>query len=527
MEKKGRRELMKERGDKMVRRSFFRRNKKNPSSNQKENFTIKLGNDLEKNLSNVKNMLDDAEDLIIRHFTSGSHQIAIVCMEGLVDKEFIQTHVIRNLQGMNNDFPDPAQTLSIFYQKMISLTSIKYAQSLDDISYGLLSGNTVLYLNGIDQVLILGTSGGKTREIQEPVSESLIRGPRDGFVEDIQTNISLLRRYIRDPNLRFKSHEIGRRSKQKLVVAFMDGITDQDLVKEVNRRLETIDIDFAPESGFVEQWIEDSFLSPFPQFMNTERPDKVSAALMQGKIAILLNGTPFVLTAPTTLGDTLQSPEDYYERWSVSSLIRILRYLGVFISMFLPAFYIALVSYHQGMIPTKLAFSIAATREGVPFPSFVEAVLMGITMELLREAGARLPQSIGQTIGIVGGLVIGDAAVRAGIVSPIMVIVVALTAISSFTYPAYSIAIAFRMLRFAFMIAAALLGLYGIILLYIAIMIHIANLKSIGVPYSAPFSPTFIDDWKDLVIRAPITLLKNRPVTTQTRDKVRIKKENS
>ncbi|MYL59303.1 spore germination protein, partial [Virgibacillus halodenitrificans] len=250
---------MKERGDKMVRRSFFRRNKKNPSSNQKENFTIKIGNDLEKNLSNVKNMLDDADDLIIRQFTSGSHKLAIVCLEGLVDKEFVQTHVIRNLQETKDDLPDPAQTLDVFFQKLISLTSIEYAESLDDISYGLLSGNTVLYLNGINQVLVLGTSGGKTREIQEPVSESLIRGPRDGFVEDIQTNISLLRRYIRDPNLRFKSHEIGRRSKQKLVVAFMDGITDQDLVKEVNRRLETIDIDFAPESGFVEQWIEDSF----------------------------------------------------------------------------------------------------------------------------------------------------------------------------------------------------------------------------------------------------------------------------
>lgn len=200
---------------------------------------------------------------------------------------------------------------------------------------------------------------------------------------------------------------------------------------------------------------------------------------MQGKIAIILDGTPFVLIAPVTLGNTLQSPEDYYERWLIGTFLRVLRYGAAFLAMFLPSLYIALVSYHQGMVPSKLAFSIAATREGVPFPAAIEAIIMGLTMELLREAGARLPKTIGQTIGIVGGLVIGDAAVQAGVVSPIMVIVVAVTAIASFSIPAYSVAISFRLVRFGFMLAAAFLGLYGIILVYIMINIHIVNLKAL------------------------------------------------
>src|SRR5699024_9090418 len=224
-------------------------------------------------------------------------------------------------------------------------------------------------------------------------------------------------------------------------------------------------------------------------------PDKVSTALMDGKLAIFLDGTPFVLIVPATLGNTLQSPEDYYERWTIGTLLRALRYLAAFIAIFLPSLYVALVSYHPGLIPSKLAFSIAATREGVPFPPLLEALLMVVTMELLREAGARLPTTIGETIGIFGGLVIGEAAVQAWIVRLVMVIVCALNAIALFSIPEYGVVIAFRLLLFVFVFAAAVFGLFGIILAYIMLNIHIVNLKSVGVPYSAPFAPTFIEDW--------------------------------
>ncbi|WP_163539924.1 spore germination protein [Gracilibacillus sp. YIM 98692] len=500
----------------------FKRNGKQQKHND-EDIPVQLEKNIDKNLDNLKKLLDEPNDLVIREFVvrGTEHKCAIAYIEGLADSTYVRNHIMENVQLVTEREHLPKDTMNLFMelkQEIISVTSMKTGQTLDDVSNGILSGSTVFYLDGINEVFLMETQGWDKRSIQEPVTESLIRGPREGFVENLRTNMVLVRRYIQDPNLRFKTHQVGKRSKKSLVITYIDGIIHPDILKEINRRLKTIDMDDAPESGFIEQWIEDSFLSPFPQLMNTERPDKVAAALLQGKAAIILDGTPFVLIAPTTLGNALQSPEDYYERWTVGTLLRMLRYIAAFMAIFLPSLYIALVSYHPGMIPSDLAFSIAASREGVPFPPFVEAFLMAGTMELLREAGARLPKIIGQTIGIVGGLVIGEAAVQAGIVSPIMVIVVALNAIASFALPAYSIAIAFRIFLFGMMILSGFLGLYGIILGYIMINIHIVNLKSIGVPFSVPFAPTFYRDWNDLVLRTPIPLLTNRPKYMQTGD---------
>ena len=330
-----------------------------------------------------------------------------------------------------------------------------------------------------------------------------------------------IRRRLRDPNLRFESFQVGRRSKLALVIVYIDGIIHPELVEEVRRRIQSIDMDDVPESGIIEQWIEDSFMSPFPQLLNTERPDKATSALTQGKIVILLDGTPFVLIAPIVFANLIQSPEDYYERFPIGTFLRILRPTAAFFSVFLPGLYVSLVEFHQGMIPTKLALSIAATREGVPFPAIVEVLLMEATMELLREAGVRLPKPLGQTIGIVGGLVIGEAAVSAGIVSPIMVIVVAITAISSFAIPSYSLTISFRLLRFLVIASASVFGFFGIVLTFICINIHVANLRSFGVSYSTLFAPVFIDDLKDLVFRAPIRMLNRRPIYMKTKNKYR------
>ncbi|MED3564228.1 spore germination protein [Bacillus xiapuensis] len=484
---------------------------------------------LANNLNNIKEMLESPSDLIIREFTIGctNHRCAIVYIDGLIDNMVINDQVIKHVQigfvEMDGRLPEKANYLiNQIYNKLISTGEVNRAVSIDKILYSILSGDTALFVDGTDKVLIIGSKGWENRGIEEPITEALIRGPRDGFIENLRTNTMLIRRIIRDPNLRFKSYKIGRRSKKDLVLVYVDGIVNPQLVEEINRRLASIDMDYALESGQIEQWIEDNFLSPFPQIDHTERPDKVAGAVLQGKLAILLDGTPFVLIAPMTFGNTLQSQEDYYERWIAGSLIRLLRYLGAFIAVFLPAIYIALVSFQPGMIPSKLAFSIAASREHVPFPAFVEAILMETTMELLREAGIRLPKPIGQTIGIVGGLVIGQAAVAAGIVSPIMVIVVAITAVSSFTMPSFGTALTFRIIRFSFMLAAALFGLYGIILTYIVFNIHLINLRSLGVPYTTPFAPSFVRDWKDLVLRFPITMLTKRPKYLQTQNEKRM-----
>lgn len=335
-------------------------------------------------------------------------------------------------------------------------------------------------------------------------------------------NTAILRRRLKDPHLTFESLFLGRRARKEVIICYLRGVTNPDLVNEVRRRLQKIDIDDPIESGYVENYIQDNPYSPFPQVQNTERPDRVEGALLEGRVAILIDGTPFSLIVPVTFPMLMQSPEDYYDRWIPASLIRMLRTLALFFALFLPALYVALVSYHQGLIPTKLAISIAGTREGVPFPTIVEAMFMEITIELLREAGLRLPKPVGQAVGIVGGLVIGQSAVEAGIVSPIMVIVVALTAISSFAFPQYPAAIAIRLLRFGMMLAASIFGLYGIILVFVLITSHVVRLKSFGINYAAPYVPNRVYTWKDLFLRLPLqTLLKFRPAMFKPLDRNR------
>lgn len=570
-------------------------NNNNSSNNQKE-FSITIEKDLPKNLENIKTMLGNPSDLVIRETQVGStnSKCAILYINGITNSDLINNNILRTVQSSNiqlskhqtninnyqsskdqnnkqsnkeqsnntistddqtsssnqtmikrtninqsnnNDQSQLSQTNNVqsnnstqsntnlldhIYTEIIAITDSKKVTSFDELSHALLSGNSLFILDEEQTILIMDTAGGESRSIQEPQSESVVRGSRTGFVENINTNISLIRKEVKDPNLRFDIHEIGRRSKQKLAVCYVAGVVSQDILDEVNRRLKTIDIDFAPDSGFVEQWIEDSFLSPFPQILDTERPDKFTYNVLQGRIGILVDGSPFALITPITFGDALMSLEDHNQRWIIGSVLRLLRFIATFIAIFLPAIYVALISYHPGMIPTQLAFSIAATRENVPFPSVIEALLMAITFEFLHEAGIRLPKAVGQTVGIVGGIVIGDVAVSAGIVGPATVIVTSLTGIAAFTIPNYSMAVGVRVIRFALLLAAAFIGLYGIILLFIMLAIHIVNLKSMGIPYASPFAPYFLGDLKNVIIRAPLTTLIKRPPYLKPEDIKRI-----
>lgn len=306
---------------------------------------------------------------------------------------------------------------------LVSLAELK----INIIISELINGNTILFLDEIDRVLVIGSQGWKDRMISEPVTENVVRGPRDGFTENIENNVALIRRRIKSPDLRVESLKIGTETKTMLSIVYIEGIAKEEIISEVKNRLGCIEIDSILESGYIEELIEDTPISPFPQIEHSERPDKISAAILEGRIAIIIDTTPFVLIVPTIFFQFIQSADDYYERFPIGSLTRVVRVFAYFISVILPALYIALTSFHQEMIPTPLALSIAASREGVPFPSIGEAFIMEGTFEILREAGLRLPRQAGQAVSIVGGLVIGEAAVQAGIVSQAMVIVVALT----------------------------------------------------------------------------------------------------
>ncbi|WP_299512424.1 spore germination protein [uncultured Rummeliibacillus sp.] len=469
-----------------------------------------LEKSLEDNIQTIKKILGSPADLIIRKSSIGiiEHKFAMIYMKGLVNEEQVNNNILRILELNKKDIQ--GNLFNTVYEEMIALTEIKKSQKLDQVIKTLLSGDTVVLLDNCDLAIQLGTSGGEFRAIEEPQSEAVIRGSRSGFVENLKFNLALLRREIKDPNLRINMMEVGKHSNQKVAICHIEGQVKQEIVDEVVQRLKTINVDFAPDSGFIEQWIEDSNLSPFPQILDTERPDRVAYNLLKGKVSIIVEGSPFALLMPITIGDSLKTIEDYNQRWLISTLLRFLRFVSFYMTLFLPALYVALVSYHPELIPTQLLFTIAASREGVPFPSLVEALLIALFYEILQEAGTRLPRKIGQTIGIVGGIVIGEIAVQAGIVTPLMVIAISLTAISAFTLPNYSLSIGLRVIRFGAIFAATLLGLYGIILVFIMIHIHLANLKSIGIPYSAPFAPNHLWDLKNVVIRAPITTLTKR-----------------
>lgn len=503
--------------------------------------TTNVSADAMENGRMIQTRLGAPEDLILREFRAGTAGplCMLVCLDGMVDKVTVQDEVVKPLQRMlegawqasgdaqpqDGGGPSAARgkaVLKAILDEGLSAFEVQETTSLDDALLAVLSGDTALFVDGSQAALTIGSRGYKLRAISEPNTEAIIRGPKEGFTEDLRTNTALLRRRMSDPSLRFVSLRLGQRSKRRSILAYIDGIANPKLIEEVKRRLASIDIDAVEGSGYIESFVADSFLTPFPLIMNTERPDKVSSALFQGRAALLVDGDPFALVMPITFASSLQSPEDYYQNWMVASLTRLLRLTAAFLATFLPALYIALLEYHHGMLPSQLAFSIAGSREGVPFPAVVEAFAMEATLELLREAGLRLPKPIGQTIGIVGGLVIGEAAVSAGIVSPIMVIVVSITAISSFALPSYSFGITLRMIRFAIMLSAALFGLYGVVLAYIALNIHLVNLRTFGIPYTTPFAPTLLRDWKDVILRAPTPMMRTRPDMLQPGDSSRL-----
>jgi spore germination protein len=501
----------------MVMRRFSR---KTTETNANPSFKGVL--DLDKTL--LKESLGENSDIQYREFKLKKTSVSglLIYLSELSNRDTIDKDILPVL--LEPFHPDDLEllklkgTMEFLKNYLLPVSDIKESNSIDVVTSKILTGRTALIIDGCKDVLLLGIKEEKTRSLEEPLSEAVVRGPRIGFTESLSVNIAILRNSAENKDLKMLGFQVGSLARKSLMIAYISEIVNPSLLEEVKKRINKIDIDYAADSGYVEQLIEDNFLSPFPQIQSTERPDRVMAALMEGRIAILLDGSPFVLIAPVTFSMLLQSPEDYYERWIPGTLIRNLRFLAAIISLLGPSIYISFVSFHPGLIPTKLAMSIAGSREGVPFPAFIEALMMEISIEILREAGLRLPRPIGPAIGIVGGLIIGEAAVRAGIVSSIMIIVVALTAISSFAIPQYSAGISLRYLRFIFMVFAATLGLYGVTLFFLLICSHLVRLESFGVPYTSPAVPFRIKDMKDFIVRAPITLMKRRPSILKTQE---------
>ncbi|MGF7032934.1 spore germination protein KA [Paenibacillus mucilaginosus] len=465
-----------------------------------------LSSRLQENLLRIGKEFGSSPDILVRDFqigAAGGVPAGIVHSDGLADKAIVQQVMMRALMLDVREFRSgeaplaPGELPAFLRQTLLTVSEMREAHTLYEVCDAVLSGDTALFVDGYPQAFIVGTRGWKDRGIPEPQTETVIRGPRDGFTETLRSNTMLIRRRIKDTKLRLEMMKIGRVSKTDVGIMFIEGIAEERVIQEVRRRLRSIDIDAILESGYIEELIQDEALTPFPTMANTERPDVAAAGLLEGRVAIIVDGTPFVLLVPCLFNEFYMSAEDYYERADISTGIRYLRLVCFFIALIGPSAYIAITTFHQEMLPTELLIGLASSREGIPFPAFIEALIMEVIFEILREAGVRMPRMVGQAMSIVGALVLGQAAIQAGLVSPAMVIVVSLTAITNFVIPHYSMAISVRMLRFVFMALAAGFGLFGILFGVIFLIQHLCSLYSFGVPYMAPYAPMIPGDIKD------------------------------
>lgn len=478
-----------------------------------------LVSSLEDNLEAIRQKIGESSDVVFRTFTNeslSSLHLAFVYIDGLVNSDAVNQTVLQPLMEnvtLKSDGISAEAAFSLIKDQMLPVGGVKEGKTLEKLLALLFEGYTLILFEGLRVAMAADTSGWDKRSVNEPTSQGVIRGPKEGFTESLRTGTALLRRRLKTSDLRIEEYKIGQRTQTGIALIYLKGLASEQVLAEVRRRLNAINTDSILESNYIEEFIQDGGFTPFPTIQNTERPDSLAGGILEGQIGIIIDGTPFALLAPSTFFNFFQSSEDYYQRYDISSFLRLIRYSAFFVSMLLPALYIAVTTFHQEMLPTTLLVSLAAQREGVPFPALVEALIMELTFDVLREAGVRMPRAIGPAISIVGALVLGQAAVQAGLVSAAMVIVVSFTAISNFVIPSLAIANSIRLIRFAMMLVAASLGLFGIMSFLIVLLIHMAGLRSFGVPYLSPVAPMYPRYLKDVFIRVPLWNMTMRPKT--------------
>lgn len=416
-------------------------------------------------------------------------KIILYYFEGLIDvatlKSYVTTPLLQNVTHDNQIFNS---TVITAYSKII--------YTWKEVESGIFEGQCVLFMEGEKRALLINTKGVVERAIQEPVSESTIKGSHDGFIESASKNISLIRKYIPSTNLKVKKVIVEEKHSTFVYLLYLENMSNQDLVQEVKKRICKTNTNTLLNVGKLSNLINDTLLTPFPQAYFSERPDAIVTHILNGKIAILLERSPSIMIVPMNLISFFKTPDDYNIHWSLTLFIRLLRFLGFIISIFLPALYIAIISFHFEIIPLDLYTSIATSRSRVPFSPILEVIIMEITLEMLREAGIRLPQPLGSTIGIVGGIVIGQAAVQAGLVSNVMVIIVSITAIASFIIPNYELSSCIRLIRFPMMLFSYFYGIIGIVVGVMLLFAHFSSLTSYGYPYGFPIAPLRFSDSK-------------------------------
>ncbi len=465
---------------------------------------------------NLHSMLGKNADFSFRTLLIRDNPIlpaTLAYIDGLVDSKLINDNILKPLaqEEQFDSCKSDTDAIGLISMGKVYLSSMKVRTNLKDLTDDILTGNTALIFNDSKTAFTFEVKGDLKRAISEPTGENVIKGAKDSFIEDLRTNTALCRRRIKSPYLVVEQLIVGKQTKTPIAMIYQKNITNSALIDEVRQRLNAVDIDRVMAAGTIEEFIVDDKYSTFPQVMYTERPDKFCVSIAEGRVGVIIDGLPITYIIPGTMLQFIQTPDDYSHQFIVGSILRVLRFLAMFITLVLPGFYITITTFHPEMLPTELTFSIVAAKEGVPFPMFVEVIILLIAFELLVEAGLRLPKTIGQTVSIVGALVVGQAAVEAKLLSPATVIIVAITAIAGFTMPNQDFSNALRLWRFIFVILSSIIGMFGLTFGLIFLLYHWCRMETYGVPYLDPFVANEDEQLEDTLFRFPVSLLKKRP----------------
>lgn len=466
-------------------------------------------------IQEMKSRLHNSADLNIKERPNG---VTLIFLDTVIDNKMLNEDILACLQH-GEAFPDEII-------KKITVSSVAKNFYLDDAVESMLKGAVLIHSSGHPCIVsaLIGTQ--ENRSLTRPENESQVLGPQIAFNESLTTNISLIRRFLTNPNLCNESFSLGKQTNSGVSLLYMKGIADEEMVDRLRERIKNIKVDSVLDSSTLVQFIEDNSFAIFPQLLMTERPDRACAWLLNGKMVVLVDGSVQVIGCPHTFIEFFQSMEDESVRWQIATFLRLMRIFSMIVSIFFTAIYVAALTFHYEIIPQTLLIPLGESRSKVPFPPIIEALLLEAMIELLREAGARLPTKVGQTMGIVGGIVVGTAAVDAGFTSNILIIIIAVSALASFTTPNYMMGNVIRVLRFPLILLAGIWGFYGLMIGFCFLLIHLIRLSSLGTPFLAPFYPPRFADWRDSIIRLPIQFTNIRPIQTrpQNRMKYRYKK---
>lgn len=471
---------------------------------------MKADRSLDKNEKSLQEKLFHSSDFKSSDFVAGNRHFRLFYLDTMIELAVVQEHIIRSL--LNNTDVSVREAVSILDYGETDLITVA--------STAVIAGKTVVQIEGEAKFYLLGTELNKERAVNIPVNERVLRGSNQALIENLDTNLNLMRKQIASPDLVVKFHQVGRRSNTKVAVLYLQSLANENVLKEFERRIESIDIDYIEAPGFILEMIEDKKFSIFPKILVTERPDRVKSYLMDGKIAILTDGSPNCLIIPVSFWAFFQTPDDYQVGWLFGSAIRFLRIVSFIIAIFLPGAYVALVTFDPRIVPFEIALTLQSSMQYIAMPAILEAISMLVILEILREAAIRLASPISQTIGVVGGIVIGTVVVEANLISTMMVIIVALTAIASFIIPSYEMSSAARLLTYPFIVMAAIFGIIGLEISFILVITHLARLNTMGIPYfySGIWGDTITDTW----FRGPIRSLKKRPMESLAKDEMRL-----